>query len=177
MKKLLFFLSALLFTVSASFAQNSIMAGRIVDDNNAPINGAEIRVSRGGQVMAAHSDEDGLFYTQLLPVGNYHMDVIIGKTFLKTKMVYLGDNTKKRSYYYLKVTDNKLRITVDGQDPFLKSKLSKIEKDDYNIIDGIETFYIDRIVSYPLKNEDTVGINKKEHFIKVQKKQLQQSDK
>src|ERR1043166_284681 len=110
MKRVLFCLLALLLMFGSAIAQKSIMAGRIVDENDKPILDAEIRVSRGREVMVAHSDIDGLFYTRLLPVGNYHVDVILGKQFLKTKMVYLGDNTRRKSFYYLKIADGKLKI-------------------------------------------------------------------
>jgi hypothetical protein len=136
MKKLLLCVFSVLFTCCISYAQNSILAGKIIDEYNVPIKGAVIKVSRAGNVTQTSSDEDGLFYTKLLPVGSYHVDVVLGNKYLETKKVYLADGAKKRSYYTLKVVGDVLRITVDGQDPFMRARLGKIENDDKrNIID------------------------------------------
>lgn len=57
----------LLVCSSFSFAQNTILAGKVVDENNKPLPGAIIAVSGKHEKTQAVSDADGLYYTKLLP--------------------------------------------------------------------------------------------------------------
>jgi hypothetical protein len=130
----LFFVALL---ANSSFAQNSILAGKIVDENGKPIAGAQIRVRNAHDKANARSNGDGLFYTRLLPSANYQLSVVAGGKNLGYKKLYLPPQDKKKVYYTLKVTGDKMLVTVDTQDPFMKTKLTSIEEDNDNIIDGL----------------------------------------
>ncbi len=111
------------------YAQNSILAGILTDEYGVPVKGATLRVSKAGKAIEAISDDDGLFYTRLLPSGTYHLDVITDRKMLNAKRIYLPPTNKKRVFFYIKVVDDHVRISADGQDPFMKNKLGKIEAD------------------------------------------------
>lgn len=123
-KSLLF---VLLFASKLSVAQNSILAGKITDENNAPIPGALIQVTQGKIVSDARSDGDGLYYTQLLPDGNYRVDVSIDGKWYKGRKVYLEAPVHGRRYYDLHLTSGRLVISVDDGDPFLATHIRKVE--------------------------------------------------
>lgn len=128
MRKQFFILLVLLLGSLTTFGQDAIFAGQIVDEHDKAIQDATIRISKTGElIQEVTSDRDGLFYSRLLPVGNYRMDVIVGEQFRKAKRVYLADCSRKRSYYHLKVLGDKLRIVVDGQDPLIRARVSRIE--------------------------------------------------
>jgi Carboxypeptidase regulatory-like domain len=74
MRSALFALLAILL-VQPVWGQRSILAGKMVDENDRPIPGVTISVGRAGHAVQTTSDSDGLFYTRLLPVGNYHITI------------------------------------------------------------------------------------------------------
>jgi hypothetical protein len=124
----------ILLTGNIACAQNSILAGKVVDVNNKPVKGAVIKA---GNDAKAVSDADGLFYTKLLPAGTYNVDVAIkGKHYQTT--LELKDATVKKVYYYLWVNGNKLNAAATEQDPFVTANLNRLEKNDKlrNIVPG-----------------------------------------
>lgn len=130
-KKLLF---ALLLASKASFAQNSILAGKITDENNRPIAGALIQVTHDRVVSEARSDGDGLYYTGLMPDGMYRVDVHVDGKWYKGRKVYLEQPVSYRHKYYdLRIVNERLAITVDDGDPFLASQLRRIETEQKDI--------------------------------------------
>jgi hypothetical protein len=60
---------------------------------------------------------------------------------VKSKMIYLPDETVKKCFFHLKLIGNSVRVTIDGQDPFLRAKLTRIEQSKYNI-DGRNVFLL-----------------------------------
>lgn len=111
-------------------AQSGMLAGKLTDENDRPVSGATIRISKAGKAVDAHSDEDGLFYTQLLHSDLYHLDVIIHGRILKAGKVYVPNVQKKKKFYFLKIIGEKIRVRIDGEDPFLKARVSKIKNSD-----------------------------------------------
>ena len=130
MRRFILFLFSVVLLADASFAQKSMMAGKIVSEDGMPIAGAKIEMKRGYKVTTTKSDDDGLFYSQLLPVGYYHIRVVAGGKYMKAKTLYLPDETKKKSYFYLRVVGDKVVVVMDGESPFLRAKLTKIESED-----------------------------------------------
>jgi len=139
MRLFVLFLFLVLLLADVSFAQSSMLAGKIVDEHNMPIASAKIKIKKRGRVAEAKSDNDGLFYSKLVPVGYYRIGVVVDGKYMKTRSVYLPDETKKKSYFYLRVVGDKVIVATDAEDPFMKVKLTKIEKDRHNI-DGDNIF-------------------------------------
>jgi hypothetical protein len=134
-----------------SFAQKSMMAGKIVSEDGMPIAGAKIEMKRGHKVTTTKSDNDGLFYSQLLPVGYYHIRVVAGGKYMRAKTVYLPDETKKKDYFYLRVVGGKVVVAMDAENPFLKAHLTGIENDKYNIIGNDKYNIIDAIGNWSIE--------------------------
>ncbi len=127
MKKLTRFIILLLLEHTDVWGQSGIIAGKLTDENDLPVSGATVRISKAGKAIDAYSDEDGLFYTQLLHSDLYHLDVIIHGRILKAGKVYVPNVQKKKKFYFLKIAGDKIRVRIDGEDPFLKAKVSKIK--------------------------------------------------
>ena len=130
-----------MLTGNISFAQNSILAGKIVDENNKPISGAVIRVSKhNALIQELWADEDGLYYSRLLDEGSYYVDIYTGGKYLKAKKLFIGTSSSgSKKYYIIRVSDDKVVIDKVDDDPSIKVKLGKIEDRDPRgdvILDG-----------------------------------------
>ncbi|MCD6013046.1 MAG: hypothetical protein K0Q79_2908 [Flavipsychrobacter sp.] len=119
-----------LLPASALFAQSGMIAGILTDEDNNPIPRTTLVISKAGTAIKIHSDDDGLFYSQLLHSDLYRLDVIIDGKILKAGKVYIPFQRKKKEFYYLKVVGNKVQMRVDGKDPFMGTRVSKIKQSD-----------------------------------------------
>jgi len=133
---LFFTITLSVFAGNISYAQNSILAGKIVDEKNKPIPGAIISVHRQEQLLQElKSDADGLYCSKLLDTGTYDLDIITTK-HLKAEKIALDATSGSKKYYIIKLSGNKIVIDKTDEDPALKVKLGKIQKDKHNQIDG-----------------------------------------
>lgn len=167
-----FFFSLLLMVLSAQIgvAQNTILMGKIVNEDHEPIAGATLRLSKAGKAVEATSDNDGLFYSRLLASDNYHLDVVVDGKYMRTKKLYLPPAEKKKVFHYLRVVGDKVIITVREDDPFLKNKLSKIEQDPIRTIfdaEGLRMMILE--VDTKSGNARPMYKNSPEHFL-IEKK-------
>src|SRR5205814_2371094 len=121
------------FISNLSVAQNSILAGKITDENNTPIDGALIQVTHGKIVSDARSDQDGLYYTQLLPEGAYRVEVRVGDKWYKGRKVYLEEAGYSRKYYDLRIAEGRIAISINDGDPFLTTHIRKIETEQIRV--------------------------------------------
>jgi len=141
---MLFTIIALMLTGNISYAQNSILAGKIVDENNKPLPGAVIRLSKQNQlVQEIRADGDGLYYSKLLDEGSYHVDIYTDGKYLKAKKLFIGTTSESKKYYIIKVSQDKVVIDKVDEDPSVKVKLGKLDDQDprhYVIFDGRPTF-------------------------------------
>ena len=128
MKRYTFFLVLFLFSGSLALAQGSMIAGKLTDEQNDPIAGATIRVSKAGRAIEATTDNEGLFYTQLLAPDMYRLDVIYKGQIFKAHKIYLAATKRLRKFYYLQIVEDNVRVTVQEEDPFLKSRVGKLHK-------------------------------------------------
>jgi hypothetical protein len=123
------FIFLFVFAGQISFAQNSIFMGKIVDENNKPVPGAKVQVSKAGYIIAEVSaDNDGLYYTQLLPSGYYKVDIIADDKLVKAKRVFLKEQDKIRWYYNMKLAGDKAEVIVTADNPFMEHRLSLVEE-------------------------------------------------
>jgi hypothetical protein len=130
--KNLFFYCCLLVSITGvhfSFAQNSILAGKIVDENNQPLAGAVITATSKAVAARATADADGLFYTKLIPPGSYNLAVNVHNRKLRAGKIDIASNTKEHQYYLLTVSGKKIAAKSDTRDPFIAVKVNKIEAD------------------------------------------------
>jgi len=68
-----------LMLLSPVWAQRSYMlSGLVVDGDNKPISGAMIKINNLSVAEQAVSDQDGLYYSRLLPAGGYWVYVYVG---------------------------------------------------------------------------------------------------
>jgi hypothetical protein len=128
--KNLFFYCCLLVSITGvhfSFAQNSILAGKIVDENNQPLAGAVITATSKAVAARATADADGLFYTKLIPPGSYNLAVNVHNRKLRAGKIDIASNAKEHQYYLLTVSGKKIAAKSDTRDPFIAVKVSKIE--------------------------------------------------
>jgi hypothetical protein len=154
MKRNIFLLLLPLFIAATSFAQNSILAGKILDEKNNPVAGAIIKMQTvaGGGDYEAVSDGDGLYCSPVVPAGAYKITVTTGKKFYRADQLSLRSMEKLDRYYDFKLKENKAEVSAHSDDPFMKAKLGRIQKqkhrfdypaDGYRLNEGIpqQTFY------------------------------------
>ncbi len=135
------FIIAVLFC-NISYAQNSILAGKIVDENNKPIHAVRICVIRDHHIIQEiPADTDGLYCSKPLEAGTYRIDVVSGEGAFRSKNLSLDTTAGSSSFYVIKIADNKIVIDKTNEDPSLKVKLSKIMNDSRNEMDGIHQSY------------------------------------
>jgi len=123
----------ILVATNISFAQNTLLAGKIVDGNNLPVAGAVIKAVIGKKVIEATTDKDGLYYTKLLPAGKYRMSVYTGGQTYKASDINVpaADNTKR--FHNFQLAGSKAMMHIDEQDPFMAAAFEKIEADKHFI--------------------------------------------
>jgi hypothetical protein len=124
MGKLLFFL---LLATNASFAQNTLLTGRIVDVNNKPVAGAVIKVVTGKKIIETTADKDGLYYTKLFPAGKYHVRIHANNKSYKVNEITVAARDKEKWFYNFQLTGSKAVVHIDEQDPFMEVAFNKIE--------------------------------------------------
>lgn len=127
-----------IFLLSGYFseAQNSILAGKIVDENNNPLPGAILKLTHLGRTIAVTADEDGLYYSPLLEAGNYRIDISARDRQYKAPKVYLEATEKNTKYYNYTITKYHVIARVEDRDPFMETELSKVEADKDIIMEG-----------------------------------------
>ena len=126
----MFALQMLLFTcivTNSSLAQNTLLAGRITDENNKPVAGAVIKVAKGKTAIETAANKDGLYYTKLLPAGKYHVSIYTGDKSYKANQINVQTSDKTKSFYNFKLTGNNAVTSIDEQDPFMAVAFEKIE--------------------------------------------------
>ncbi len=118
-------LITMLFSGITSFAQLTMFEGKITGEDGQPLKGAILQLKWKGDMIETHSDDNGLFYTTLIPTGMYKIGVATdGKYYKMRGLKVLPSDAKK--YYYLRIHGGRLFVDVEGMDPFLKSKMSRL---------------------------------------------------
>ncbi len=127
---------ALLSGITA-MAQLTMFEGKILGEDGMPLKGAIIQLKWKGDMIETRSDNDGLFYTTLIPTGMYKIGVEAdGKYYKLRGLKVLPSDAKK--YYYVHIHGGRLFVDVEGMDPFLKSKMSQLLDEDpkYDVLVG-----------------------------------------
>jgi hypothetical protein len=131
MKKSIFFILPLLFAANISLAQNSILAGKIVDENNKPVGGAlvQIRLDKTGEEFKMVSDNDGLYYSPLVPKGTYKASILENEKRYKAKDLYLEETDRLTKYYQIRLSGKNAEVSILEHNPFMQAALYKVMKD------------------------------------------------
>ncbi len=129
---LFFTITALMLACNVSYAQNSIFAGKIVDENDKPIPGAIIRISRERYlVQELHADGSGLFYSKLLEEARYYIDVTVHDQHFTAKKLFIGSGSMdEKKYYIIRVLEDKVVIDKVDEDPSATAYWGKLENRD-----------------------------------------------
>ncbi len=121
---LLFFLVELVFLKDACYAQNSIFAGKIVDQNNRPVPGAVIKVSRPEMPpIEAVSDSDGLYCTRQIADGNYYLDVFTDGKYRGENELSIDTSIGSRKFFLIKVHSRKFAVSAVDKDTAMEAKI------------------------------------------------------
>ncbi len=120
-----FYALALLCSVP-SHAQQAILSGKVTDGKNKPLADAVVRISKNMDVVDVFTGEDGMYYSPLLPVGSYHVDIIANGTTSRAKKVYLSPQTREKKYYNFKVVNGKVAADIDYRNPYIAPKAREI---------------------------------------------------
>lgn len=129
MKSIFCLLSGLMLAFSA-WAQGGMIAGILTDENDNPVRNATIVISKAQRAVEVHTDAGGLFYSQLLRSDLYRIDVIVDGTYLKAGKFFVADAGGKKKFYHLRVVNNKVQVRIDGEDPFWRAGISKLQQQD-----------------------------------------------
>ena len=128
----------ILVTALKSQAQNSILAGKIVDENQQPAHGALIKLCKSGVTIVATADSDGLYITRPLADGVYSIRVFYANNTSELKNIAVGDECYKGKFYELHIAGNQLKADINERDPFLTAKLYKllVDKKRFDVPEG-----------------------------------------
>jgi len=122
------FLFSFLFASIISVAQNSILAGKITDENNNPVANAIINLRDShNHFISAKTDSDGLYYTsKTLAKGSYSI-AITKDDKTGAGRVAITTDIKNKKFYNFRLSGSKVTTEVTAKDPFMAAKLASIE--------------------------------------------------
>lgn len=120
-----FFFVALLCSFS-SMAQQAILSGKVTDGKNKPLVDAVVRISKNMDVVDVFTGEDGMYYSPLLPVGSYHVDIISNGVTARAKKVYLSPQGREKKYYNFKVVNGHVAADIDYRNPYVAPKAREV---------------------------------------------------
>jgi hypothetical protein len=125
MKKTALYVCLILsFLTNNCYAQNSIFAGKIVDQNNRPVPGAVIKVSRHDMPpIEAVSDSDGLYCTRQIPDGSYYLDVFTEGKYRGENELSIDTSVGSKKFFLIKVHSKKFAVSALDKDMAMEAKL------------------------------------------------------
>ena len=142
-RALFFMVLAISVSSNISFAQNSILAGKIVEENNKPIPGAEIKlIKEHSELLNLKADADGLYCSKLMEQGTYRLAIYTDGKYLNSAKIVLDENSGSKFFYIVRVSGKKVRVEKTEEDPSIKVKLAKIRDGKHNDVPGDHVFII-----------------------------------
>lgn len=116
-------LALLLLQVPDVFAQQSMMSGIVLDEQNKLVPGAVIKITRRKDGIEVRVGEDGMYYSPLLDQGYYLIDIYVNNKYYTAKKVQLTSTINKTVYYnYRLKADGTAILYTDEFDPLLRLK-------------------------------------------------------
>ncbi len=134
---LLLFIFCLLGVTYASKAQDYILSGLILDEQNKPVKRAVIQAVSNERIGYGKSDKDGLYYTTAIPVGKYEIIVVSdSNTYIAKLNINKGDSRKR--FYNIKLVGKTGVITLTDKDPFMEVAGAKVRNSPDEQINAFE---------------------------------------
>lgn len=120
-------LAPFILFANVSCAQNSILAGKILDENKNPVPGAVVTVAGKSHKLSkeATTDINGLYNISPLPDGKYNVSIVAKNGTYDVKKLELrgvGD------YHNFVVGGKRVEVIRTKEDPFLKPKLNALRE-------------------------------------------------
>lgn len=116
-------LALLLLQVPDVFAQQSMMSGIVLDEQNKLVPGAVIKITRRKDGIEVRVGEDGMYYSPLLDQGYYLIDIYVNNKYYTAKKVQLTSTINKTIYYNYRLKADGIAILyTDEFDPLLRLK-------------------------------------------------------
>lgn len=122
-----FFIVAIALSVFSgqhAFGQLTMFEGKVTDDSGMPVRGAIIQLKWKGDMIETRSNDEGSFYTTLIPEGMYRLGVETGGKYYKLRGLKILASAPKK-YYYIRMHGERISVDVEGMDPYLKSKYGR----------------------------------------------------
>ena len=117
-------ISLSVFSGQQALGQLTMFEGKVTDDSGMPVRGAIIQLKWKGDMIETRSNDEGSFYTTLIPEGMYRLGVETGGKYYKLRgLKILASSSKK--YYYIRMHGERISVDVEGMDPYLKSKYGR----------------------------------------------------
>ncbi len=120
----MFITSLLLLTFVLGYAQEktetSMMSGIVLDEKGKLVPGAIVKISKKKQAYDITVGEDGMYYSGLLPVGYYHVDIRANNRYYQAQKVHLVPSTGSTKYYNFKLRAGVAELYSDSHDPQLR---------------------------------------------------------
>ena len=132
------------------YAQNSILAGKIVDEDNNPVAGAIIKISsKAVSPVEARSDSDGIYCSKAVAVGHYHMAVFVNGQCRGLKKITLDESSGAKKFYLIRMSGGNIEVSPEAEDPAMAVKLNKMNSN------HDEDGGVYRMGTYILRNDST----------------------
>ncbi len=113
------------------YAQNSIFAGKIVDEDNKPIPGAILKVSsKTLSPIEVKSDSDGLYCSKPIATGHYHLAIFVNNECRGLKKLSLDEYSGSKKFFLVRVLGGKVEVSRMDSDPAMAVKLNKLANED-----------------------------------------------
>ncbi len=121
-------LYAFAFICNPVLAQNTMLMGKISDVHNQPVKGASLYLRELQDKPVAVSDDEGLFTSTMLPIGDYKVRIEANGKELQADNIQLSG---KKEYFYFTLTGKKkVTTTISDDSPYMKARLSMIKAND-----------------------------------------------
>ncbi|MCF8450882.1 MAG: carboxypeptidase-like regulatory domain-containing protein [Taibaiella sp.] len=116
-------ITLLLLRVPDIFAQQSMMSGIVLDEQNKLVPGAVIKITKRKEGIEVRVGEDGMYYSPLLDQGYYLIDIYVNNKYYTAKKVQLKSTINKTLFYnYRLKAGGTATLYTDEFDPLLRLK-------------------------------------------------------
>lgn len=98
--------------------ETSMMSGIVLDEKNKIVPGAILKISKKKEAFDIRVGEDGMYYSALLPVGYYHVDIRANNRYYQSQKVQLTPTGDTKKYYNFRLKgDGVAELYTDEHDP------------------------------------------------------------
>ena len=86
-----------------------------------------VNAAKDKKTIETTADKDGLYYTKLLPAGNYKVRIYSNSHCYRANEINVPGADKTKRFYNFKLTGSKAILNIDEPDPFMAVAFHKIE--------------------------------------------------